>query len=74
MKVFRILLALAVAGATFYSLNVLAVQNGYRDRLDFRNKHYHEQDCGHEHGRNHTYSHHSRKTIDTPVDSSNNLR
>jgi len=46
MRAFRIFLALAAAGATFYSLNVLAVQNGYRDRLDFRNRHYHEHDCG----------------------------
>jgi hypothetical protein len=36
MRTFRILLALAVAAGTFYSLNVLAVQNGYRDRLDFK--------------------------------------
>ena len=72
MKAFRILLALAVAGATFYSLNVLAVQNGYRDRLDFKNRNYHDEDCQHEHYRNHGFSHHSRKNIDstiTPIDS-----
>ncbi|WP_421945739.1 hypothetical protein [Pedobacter sp.] len=72
MKAFRILLALAVAGATFYSLNVLAVQNGYRDRLDFKNRNYHDVDCHYEHYRNHGFSHHSRKTIDsniTPIDS-----
>jgi hypothetical protein len=40
MRTFRILLALMVAGATFYGLNMLAVQNGYRDRLDFRNKNF----------------------------------
>jgi len=75
MKAFRILLALAVAGATFYSLNVLAVQNGYRDRLDFKNRHYHESDCNQEHYRNHGFSHHSRKAVDTsitPIDSTNN--
>jgi len=65
MKAFRILLALAVAGATFYSLNVLAVQNGYRDRLDFKNRHYHEHDCNHEHRRNHGYTHRDRTLIDT---------
>ena len=67
MKAFRILLALAVAGATFYSLNVLAVQNGYRDRLDFKNRHYHEYDCSNEHQRNHGFSHHDRKAVDTPI-------
>lgn len=74
MKAFRILLALAVAGATFYSLNVLAVQNGYRDRLDFKNRHYKEYDCSNEHHRNHIFSHHGRKAVDTsiiPIDSTN---
>lgn len=33
MKAFRILLALAIAGATFYSLNAFAVKNGFQDRL-----------------------------------------
>jgi len=56
MRAFRIFLALAAAGATFYSLNVLAVQNGYRDRLDFKNRHYHGHDCRSE--RNHALSHH----------------
>lgn len=65
MKAFRILLALAVAGATFYSLNVLAVQNGCRDRLDFKNRHSHEHDCNHEHRRNHGYTHRDRTLIDT---------
>ncbi|ARS42138.1 hypothetical protein CA265_21755 [Sphingobacteriaceae bacterium GW460-11-11-14-LB5] len=76
MRTFRILLALAVAAGTFYSLNVLAVQNGYRDRLDFKNRHYHD-DCQQEHHRNHNYSHHSRKmddTMITPVDSINPLK
>ncbi|KQR71964.1 hypothetical protein [Pedobacter sp. Leaf176] len=67
MKAFRILLAMAVAGATFYSLNVLAVQNGYRDRLDFKNRHYHESDCNREHYRNHGFSHHGRKAADTSI-------
>jgi len=67
MKAFRILLALAVAGATFYSLNALAVQNGYRDRLDFKNQHYHEHDCIQEHRRNHSFSHHNRNTVDTGI-------
>ncbi|WP_316830280.1 hypothetical protein [Pedobacter aquatilis] len=74
MKAFRILLALAVAVATFYSLNVLAVQNGYPDRLDFKNRHYHEQDCNREKERNHSFSHHGRKVADTstsPIDSTN---
>lgn len=75
MRAFRILLALAVAAGTFYSLNVLAVQNGYRDRLDFKNRHYHD-DCQQEHHRNHSYSHHSRKmddTMITPIDSINKV-
>ncbi|UKT63548.1 hypothetical protein [Pedobacter mucosus] len=74
MKAFRILLAFAVAGATFYSLNVFAIKNGYSDRLDFKNKHYHEEDCSHEHFRNHGFSHHSRKLVEpsiTPIDSTN---
>lgn len=73
MRAFRILLALAVAGATFYSLNVLAMRNGYPDRLDFKNKHYHEGNCESYH-RNHSFSHHNNKPIDTvinPVDSLN---
>ncbi len=77
MKAFRILLALAVAVATFYSLNVLAVQNGYRDRLDFKNRYYYDQDCNHEHYRNHGFSHHNRKTFDsllTTVDSTNKVK
>lgn len=57
MRAFRIFLALAAAGATFYSLNVLAVQNGYRDRLDFRNRHYHEHDCG-PGQKSHAFNHH----------------
>ncbi len=36
MRTFRILVALAVAAGTFYSLNALAVQYGYRDRLDLK--------------------------------------
>lgn len=75
MRAFRILLALAVAAGTFYSLNVLAVQNGYRDRLDFKNRHYHD-DCQQEHHRNHSYSHHSRKmdnAVISPVDSVNKV-
>jgi len=60
MKAFRILLALAVAGATFYSLNVLAVQNGFRDRLDFSNKNYHDHHCS-SHGK--VFNHH-RTAID----------
>ncbi|RZL38028.1 MAG: hypothetical protein EOO96_03770 [Pedobacter sp.] len=67
MKAFRILLAFAVAGATFYSLNAFAVKNGYRDRLDFKNRYYHEHDCNYEHYRNHDLSHHNRKVVDTPV-------
>jgi len=73
MKAFRILLALAVAGATFYSLNVVAVQNGYHDRLDFKNRHYQESDCNQEHYKNHGFSHHNR-TSDTsikPIDGTN---
>ncbi|GGI26656.1 hypothetical protein [Pedobacter mendelii] len=73
MKAFRILLAFAVAGATFYSLNTFAVMNGYRDRLDFKNRHYHEHDCNHE-NRHNGFSHHSRKAVDTsmaPIDSTN---
>jgi hypothetical protein len=61
MRAFHIFLALAAAGATFYSLNVLAVQNGYRDRLDFRNQHYHERDCKPEQ-RSHVFSHHHNNT------------
>ena len=74
MKAFRILLALAVAGATFYSLNVLAVQNGYRDRLDFKNRHYHD-DCNHEQYKNHGFSHHHTQKADTiiPIDSINEV-
>ncbi|SDC95796.1 hypothetical protein [Pedobacter soli] len=63
MRAFRIFLALAAAGATFYSLNVLAVQNGYRDRLDFKNRHYHEHDCRSE--RNHALSHHHNTNTGT---------
>lgn len=72
MKAFRVLLALAVAGATFYSLNVLAVQNGYRDRLDFKNRHYRESDCCHEYNKHPGFSHHNRNTTEsriTPIDS-----
>jgi hypothetical protein len=64
MRAFRILLALAVAAGTFYSLNVLAVQNGYCDRLDFKNRHYRD-DCQQEHHRSH--SHHSRKMDDNVI-------
>jgi hypothetical protein len=67
MKAFRILLALAFAGATFYSLNVLAVQNGYRDRLDFKNRHYHGEDCDREQRRNHSFSHHNRNMVNPVV-------
>lgn len=73
MKAFRILLAMAVAGATFYSLNVLAIQNGYPDRLDFKNKNYRENDCDSHHEK-HGFSHHNRKAVDsviTPIDSLN---
>ena len=76
MKAFRILLALAVASGTFYSLNALAIQHGYRDRLDFKNRYYHD-DCQQEHYRNHNYSHHSRKMDDTmisPADSINQVK
>ena len=76
MKAFRILLALAVAGATFYSLNALAVQNGYRDRLDFKNKHYHEHPCV-DRNRSEGFSSRNRRTVDTSVtaiDSTNNLK
>nr|WP_315417219.1 hypothetical protein [uncultured Pedobacter sp.] len=76
MRAFRILLALAVAAGTFYSLNVLAIQHGYRDRLDFKNRYYHD-DCQQEHYRNHSYSHHSRKMDDTvisPADSINQVK
>lgn len=75
MRAFRILLALAVAAGTFYSLNVLAIENGYRDRLDFKNRHYRD-DCQQEHHRSHSYSHHSRKmdnTVISPVDSINKV-
>ena len=75
MRTFRILLALAVAAGTFYSLNVLAVQNGYRDRLDFKNRNYNE-DCRQEYNRHHGFSHHNRKateTMITPIDSVNTL-
>ena len=74
MKAFRILLAFAVAGATFYSFNVLGVQNGYRNRLDFKNRHYHESDCNQGHYRNHSFSHHGRMAVDTStitIDSTN---
>ena len=64
MRAFRIFLALTVAGATFYSLNVLAVQNGYRDRLDFKNRHYHDNDCGSEY-RRHAFNHHQNNITDT---------
>ncbi|WP_316799234.1 hypothetical protein [Pedobacter frigidisoli] len=67
MKAFRIILALVVAGATFYSLNVLAMQYGYRDRLDFKNRHYHEYDCKDEHYQNHVHNHHVRKVTDSNV-------
>ncbi|MFC4211659.1 hypothetical protein ACFOWA_10730 [Pedobacter lithocola] len=75
MKAFRILLAFAVAGATFYSLNVLAIQHGYGDRLDFKNRYYHEHDCNHEHGKAHNH-HHSQKAVNsqiTPVDSAKTI-
>ncbi|WP_316828351.1 hypothetical protein [Pedobacter miscanthi] len=74
MRTFRLLLALAVAAGTFYSLNVLAIQNGYRDRLDFKNRHYNE-DCGHEYNRHHGFSHHNRKadTMISPIDSVNTV-
>ncbi|MFC3561446.1 hypothetical protein [Pedobacter jamesrossensis] len=74
MKAFRIILALIVAGATFYSLNVLAIQNGYRDRLDFKNRHYHDEDCNRDYRRNHGFSHHKKGGADsaiTPIDSVN---
>ncbi|QIL39596.1 hypothetical protein G7074_10105 [Pedobacter sp. HDW13] len=61
MRAFRIFLVLVAAGATFYSLNVLAVQNGYRDRLDFRNRYYHEHDCRPEQ-KSHAFNHHSNNT------------
>jgi len=74
MRTFRILLALAVAAGTFYSLNVLAVQHGYSDRLDFKNRHYHD-DCHQEHYRNHSFSHHGTQKADTiiPTDSINKV-
>ncbi|MBO9676455.1 MAG: hypothetical protein J7577_23645 [Sphingobacteriaceae bacterium] len=64
MRAFRIFLALAAAGATFYSLNVLAVQNGYRDRLDFRNRYYHEHNCGPAQ-KSHAFNHHRNNTTGT---------
>ncbi|KIA92807.1 hypothetical protein OC25_15580 [Pedobacter kyungheensis] len=64
MRAFRIFLALAAAGATFYSLNVLAVQNGYRDRLDFKNRHYREQDCR-PGQKSHAFNHHNNNTTGT---------
>ena len=67
MKAFRIILALVVAGATFYSLNVLAIQYGYPDRLDFKNRHYHEYDCKGEHYRNHVNIHHGKKVANGNV-------
>jgi len=73
MKAFRILLALIIAGATFYSLNVLAIQNGYPDRLDFKNKNYDERDCKSQQ-KNHGFNHHNRNSNDsvvTPIDSLN---
>lgn len=74
MRTFRILLALAVAAGTFYSLNVLAVQYGYPDRLDFKNRHYHD-DCDHEQYKNHGFSHHRTQQADTiiPTDSMNKV-
>lgn len=77
MRAFRIILALIVAGATFYSLNVLAIQNGYRDRLDFKNRHYHDEDCNVEYRRKHSFNHHNRETVDsfiTPIDSLNKAK
>lgn len=67
MKAFRIILALVVAGVIFYSLNALAIQYGYHDRLDFKNRHYHEHDCKGEHYRNHVHNHHGRKMPDSKV-------
>ncbi|QXU41238.1 hypothetical protein [Pedobacter sp. D749] len=72
MRAFRILLALAVASGTFYSLNALAIQHGYRDRLDFKNRYYHD-DCQQEHYRNHSYSHHNRKMDDTMISSADSI-
>lgn len=74
MRTFRILLALAVAAGTFYSLNALAVQYGYRDRLDFKNRHYHG-DCNHGQHSKRSFSHHRMPMADTivPTDSINNL-
>ena len=74
MKAFRILLALAIAAGTFYSLNVLAVQHGYPDRLDFKNRHYYDG-CDHEQYKNHGFSHHRTQKSDTiiPADSINKL-
>lgn len=64
MKAFRILLALVTAGATFYGLNLLAVQYGYHDRLDFKNKHYHEQNCDTEKHRSQVFIHDNGKMIE----------
>lgn len=65
MRIFRGILALVAAAATFYSLNVLAVQNGYRDRLDFKNRHYNEGNCCNEHYRSHSFNHHNNKMQNT---------
>ncbi|WP_293784951.1 hypothetical protein [uncultured Pedobacter sp.] len=74
MRTFKILLALAVAAGTFYSLNVLATQYGYRDRLDFKNRHYHGG-CDHGQYSNHGFSHHRTPVSDTiiPPDSINKV-
>jgi len=66
MKAIRILLAIAAAGATFYSLNAFAVKNGYPDRLDFRNRHY-QADCNHRPSRTHLLRQHYRGTVDTSL-------
>ncbi|WP_316802298.1 hypothetical protein [Pedobacter nototheniae] len=65
MRIFRGLLVLVAAAATFYSLNVFAVQNGYRDRLDFKNRHYHDDDCSNRHYRQHSFNHHNNKMQDS---------
>ncbi|SEQ82069.1 hypothetical protein [Pedobacter rhizosphaerae] len=64
MRAFRFFLALAAAAGTFYSLNVLAVQRGYRDRLDFSNHHYQHEHCQ-EHWKNKGFNHHFNKALDT---------
>ncbi|WP_443945323.1 hypothetical protein ACJVDH_20780 [Pedobacter sp. AW1-32] len=61
MRPFRFLLAFAAAVGTFYSLNALAVQKGYPNRLDFSNRHYQHRDCGVKPHQN--YRHHNDTAV-----------